>query len=71
MRPAGRGRGRSNARGVLSIVVGVTVYDEHINGGPAAGTALALLLLVMGTAVIQLARTTTRDPEPQPLRPAR
>jgi drug/metabolite transporter (DMT)-like permease len=41
---------------LLSIVVGVSVYDEHIRSGPGSGTALAALLLVLGVAAIQLAR---------------
>ena len=41
---------------LLSIVVGVVVYDEHIRSGPGAGTALAMLLLLLGVAAIQLAR---------------
>ena len=43
---------------LLSIVVGVTVYDEQINVGPGAGSTLVLMLLVIGMAVIQLARTS-------------
>ncbi|HZV25349.1 MAG TPA: DMT family transporter [Acidothermaceae bacterium] len=41
---------------LLSIVVGVLVYDEHIRSGPGAGTVLAALLLLLGVAAIQLAR---------------
>jgi hypothetical protein len=41
---------------LLSIVVGVSVYDEHIRSGPGSGITLAALLLVLGVAVIQLAR---------------
>ena len=40
-----------------SIVVGVAVHDEHVNRGPGGGTVLVALLLLMGAAVIQLART--------------
>ncbi|HEX4865372.1 MAG TPA: DMT family transporter [Acidimicrobiales bacterium] len=41
---------------LLSIVVGVVVYDEHIRRGPGGGVVLALLVVLLGTAVIQLAR---------------
>ena len=41
---------------LLSIVVGVLVYDEHIRAGAAAGTVLAALLMLLGVAAIQLAR---------------
>lgn len=43
---------------LLSIVVGVSVYDEHIRRGPGAGTALAALLILLGVGVLQLVRTT-------------
>jgi len=41
---------------LLSIVVGVAVYDEHIRRGPLAGIGLVMLLTLMGVTVIQLAR---------------
>ena len=41
---------------LLSIVVGVVVYDEQIRRGPGGGVVLALLVVLLGTAVIQLAR---------------
>lgn len=41
---------------LLSIVVGVVVFDEHIKRGPAGGLALGLLVIVLGISVIQLAR---------------
>jgi hypothetical protein len=41
---------------LLSITVGVAVYDEHINRGPAAGVGLVTLLILLGITVIQLAR---------------
>jgi hypothetical protein len=43
---------------LLSIVVGVVVYDEHISRGPGGGAVLIAMLLLMGAAVIQLARTS-------------
>jgi drug/metabolite transporter (DMT)-like permease len=48
---------------LLSIVVGVSVYDEHIRSGPGSGIALAALLLLLGVAVIQLARDNLADGE--------
>ena len=42
---------------LLSIVVGVAVYDEHIRRGPGSGLLLVLLLVVLGGAAFQLTRT--------------
>lgn len=42
---------------LLSIVIGVSVYDERIRQGPGAGIALIALLILMGAAVVQLARS--------------
>jgi hypothetical protein len=42
---------------LLSIVVGVSVYDEQIRRGPGAGAALVGLVLLLGVAVVQLARS--------------
>jgi hypothetical protein len=41
---------------LLSIVVGVLVYDEHLRAGPGHGVVLVVMLLLLGVAVIQLAR---------------
>lgn len=41
---------------LLSVVVGVAVYDEKVHTGPTGGFLLALLLVALGTAVFQLAR---------------
>lgn len=41
---------------LLSIVVGIAVYDEHIRRGPGAGTALAALLILLAVGVFQIAR---------------
>lgn len=41
---------------LLSIALGILVYDEQIHRGPAGGAVLVLMLLLMGTASIQLAR---------------
>jgi hypothetical protein len=48
---------------LLSIAVGVLVYDEHIRSGPGSGAALAGMLLVLGVAAIQLARDTPAGDE--------
>lgn len=42
---------------LLSVVVGVVVYDERISTGPGGGVFLALLVILLGLAVIQLTRT--------------
>lgn len=42
---------------LLSVVVGVVVYDERISSGPGGGVFLAVLVILLGLAVIQLART--------------
>ena len=68
---------------LLSIVVGVAVYDEHIRRGPGAGAVLLALLFVLGVAVVQLARepdarpgrravreAPSRSPWPPPPRPS-
>jgi hypothetical protein len=41
---------------LLSIAIGVVVYDETIRRGPLAGPGLVILLTLMGISVIQLAR---------------
>ena len=41
---------------LLSIVIGVVVYDERIRHDVASGFGLGALLLVLGIAVIQLTR---------------
>jgi hypothetical protein len=41
---------------LMSIVVGVVVYDEHVRRGAGGGVVLALLVILLGIAVIQLAR---------------
>jgi drug/metabolite transporter (DMT)-like permease len=43
---------------LLSIVIGVFVYDERINAGPGGGVALVVLVILLGIAVIQLTRST-------------
>jgi drug/metabolite transporter (DMT)-like permease len=41
---------------LLSIAIGVVVYDEHLRSGPAAGAGLIGLLVILGTAILQLSR---------------
>jgi drug/metabolite transporter (DMT)-like permease len=53
---------------VVSIIIGITVYDEHVRRGPGGGTLLVALLLVLCAAIIQLARVNAAA-EAQP--PAR
>lgn len=49
---------------LASIALGVVVYDERIRHTVASGLGLAVLLLLLGAAVIQLARLSTADDEP-------
>jgi hypothetical protein len=42
---------------LASITIGVLVYDETVRHSPEASLGLALLLLVLGIAVIQLTRS--------------
>lgn len=55
---------------LLSITIGVLVYDERLHRGPVGGAVLVLLLLLLGVAVIQLARAEnpapTGDHQPAP-----
>jgi drug/metabolite transporter (DMT)-like permease len=41
---------------LLSIVVGVLVYDEHIHRGPWSGVGLVALMLMLGVSVIELGK---------------
>ena len=41
---------------LLSIAIGVIVYDERLHRGPASGALLIGLLAILGVAVIQLSR---------------
>ena len=47
---------------LLSIALGVIIYDEQIRHGPTAGVGLAALLLALGVAIIQLARAGIAAP---------
>lgn len=52
---------------LLSIAVGVLVYDEHIHRGPWSGLGLVVLLALLGAAVIQLGKVDTDKPARQPV----
>lgn len=43
---------------LLSIVVGVLVYDERISRGPGGGVVLVVLVVALALAVVQLARSS-------------
>ena len=45
---------------LLSIVIGVLIYDEHIRSGVGTDLLLPFLLVVLGTAVVQLSRAPAR-----------
>lgn len=47
---------------LLSIAVGVLVYDEHIHRGPWSGLGLVALLALLGTSVIQLGKVDVDRP---------
>jgi hypothetical protein len=49
---------------LLSIAIGVIVYDERLNRGPASGTLLVVLLAVLGVAIIQLSRAEADHQSP-------
>lgn len=50
---------------LVSIAIGVLVYDEHIRTGPGSGIALIGLLLLLGIAVIELSRSLGDDDGPE------
>ena len=50
---------------LLSIVVGVLVYDEHIHRGPWSGLGLVVLMVLLGTSVIQLGKVDADKPVPE------
>lgn len=47
---------------LLSIVVGVLVYDEHIHRGPWSGLGLVLLMVLLGASVIELGKVDIDQP---------
>jgi hypothetical protein len=58
---------------LLSVLIGVLVYDEAVHRGPFGGFLLLVLLLLLVAAVIQLGRVETdeappseRDAHPEP-----
>jgi hypothetical protein len=48
---------------LLSIVIGVVVYDEDIRHGLVSSAAMAALLLVMGLAIFQLTKGASQPAE--------
>lgn len=46
---------------LLSVLIGVLVYDEVLHRGPGGGLLLLVLLLVLVVAVIQLGRIETEE----------
>ena len=50
---------------LLSIVVGVLVYDEHIHRGPWSGLGLVVLMALLGASVIQLGKVDIDKPVPE------
>ena len=50
---------------LLSIVVGVLVYDEHIHRGPWSGLGLVVLMALLGASVIQLGKVDVDKPVPE------
>lgn len=53
---------------LLSIVVGVMVYDEHLHRGPWSGAGLVILMVLLAVSVIQLGKVDiierVREPAP-------
>ncbi len=47
---------------LLSVVIGVAIFDEHLRRGPGGGAVLVILLLVIGGAAIELSRAPTATP---------
>lgn len=52
---------------LVSILIGNVVYDEHLRLGPGAGTSLVLLLIVLCTATIALARVNAAEEQHAPV----
>jgi uncharacterized membrane protein YobD (UPF0266 family) len=52
---------------LLSVLMGVLIYNEHLNRGPASGAVLLALMVMLVVAVIGLGRVETHDnPDPDP-----
>jgi hypothetical protein len=49
---------------LLSVAIGVVVYDEHLRRGPLGGALLAALLLLLVTAVVGLGRVELAEDKP-------
>ncbi len=47
---------------LLSVVIGVVIYDEQIRHGTRAGLTLVALLVILGVAVVQLVRANLTSP---------
>ena len=48
---------------LLSVAIGVVVYDEHLRRGPLSGAALLALLILLAISVVQLSKVeSTRAP---------
>jgi hypothetical protein len=54
---------------LLSVLIGVLVYDEVLHRGPFGGLLLLILLLLLVTAVIQLGHVETEESTPPPCPP--
>jgi hypothetical protein len=52
---------------LLSIVVGVLIYDEHIHRGPWAGFGFLALMLLLAVAVVELGKVDVDAPDAPPL----
>jgi hypothetical protein len=46
---------------LLSVTIGILVYDEHLHRGPLGGAVLLALLLLLGVAVIQLSKVEAAE----------
>ena len=51
---------------LLSVVIGIWIFDERLHHGAGTDAGLAVLLLALGIGVIQLARTCATEPNPPP-----
>lgn len=46
---------------LLSVLIGVLIYDEHLRRGPGSGAVLLALMILLVVAVIGLGRVETTD----------
>jgi len=46
---------------LLSVLIGVLIYDEHLRRGPGSGVVLLALMILLVIAVIGLGRVETAD----------